>query len=52
MIKSTRVRWIGHVARIEKGGSAYILTEKSTGKTPLGRPQRGWEDIIKTDLIE
>ena len=50
VIKSSRLRWAGHVARIEEGRSAFkILTGKSTGKRPLGRPRRGWEDNIIMD---
>ena len=29
-----------------------ILTGKSTGKRPLGRPRRRWEDNIRMDLDE
>ena len=43
----------GHVARMEKGRSALkILTGKPTGKRPLGRPRRRWEDTIRIDLKE
>ena len=53
MIKSRRLRWQGHVARIEEGtGSFKILTGKPTGKRPLGRPRRRWEDNIRMDLEE
>ena len=53
MIKSIRLRWAGHVARMEEGSSAFkILTGKPTGKRPLGRPRRRWEDNIKMDLEE
>ena len=53
MIKSRRLRWAGHVARIEEGKSAFkILTGKPTGKRPLGRPRRRWEDNIRMDLEE
>ena len=46
MIKSRRLRWAGRVARLEEGRSAFkILTGKPTGKRPLGRPRRRWEDI-------
>ena len=52
-IKSRRLRWGGHVARIEEGRSAFkILTEKPTGKRPLGRPGHRWEDNIRMDLEE
>ena len=38
---SLRLRWVGHVARMEEGRSAFkILTGKSTGKRHLGRPRR------------
>ena len=53
VIKSRRLRWAGHVARIEGGRSAFkILTGKPTGKRPLGRPRRRWEDNIRMDLEE
>ena len=46
MIKSRRLRWTSHVARMKEGRSAFkILTGKSTGKIPLGRPMRRWEDL-------
>ena len=51
MIKSRRLRWAGHVARMEEGRSAFkILTGKPTGKRPLGRPRRRWEDNIRREL--
>ena len=44
-------RWTEHVARMEEGRSASkILTGKPTGKRPLGRPRRRWEDNIRMDL--
>ena len=43
VIKSRRLRWAGHVARMEEGRSAFkILTGKPTGKRPLGRPRCRW----------
>ena len=43
VIKSGRLRWTGHVTRIEEGSSAFkILTGKPTGKRPLGRPRGRW----------
>ena len=49
MIKSKRLRWAGHVARMEEGRSAFkILTSKPTGR----RPWRRWEDNIRMDLEE
>ena len=45
---SRRLRWAGHVARMEEGRSVFkILADKSTGKRHLERPRRRWEDIIK-----
>ena len=42
-----------NLARMEEGRSAFkILTDKSTGKIPLGRPRRRWEDNIRMDLEE
>ena len=47
------MRWAGQVARMEEGTSAFkILTGKSTGKRPLGKPRRRWEDNIRMDLEE
>ena len=47
LIKSRRLRWAGQVAIMEEGRSAFkILTGKPTGKRPLGRPRRRWEDNI------
>ena len=41
VIKCRRLRWAGHVARMEEGRSAFnILTGKPTGKRPLERPRR------------
>jgi hypothetical protein len=51
MIKSRRMRWAGHVARMGEKMNAYrILVGKPEGKKPLGRPRRRWEDNIKIDL--
>ena len=42
-----------HVARMEEGRSAFkILSGKPTGKRPLGRPRRRWEDNIRMNLKE
>jgi hypothetical protein len=53
MIKSRRMRWAGHVARIGEKKKAYrILAGKPEGKRPLGRPRRRWVDNIKIDFRE
>ena len=53
MIKSRRMRWAGHVARIAEGRDVHkVLVGKPDGKRPLGRPRRRWEDNIKMELEE
>ena len=48
VIKSRRLRWAGHVARMEEGRSALkILTSKPKGRRSLGRPRRRWEYNIR-----
>ena len=48
VIKSRRLRWAGHVARMKEGMSSFkIVTGKPTGKIPSGRPRRRWEDNIR-----
>ena len=51
VIKSRRLRWASHVARMEEGRSVFkILTVKPTGKRLLGRPRRKWEDNIRMEI--
>ena len=53
VIKSRRMRWAGHVARmVEKRGVYRDLVGKHEGKRPLRRPRRRWEDNIKMDFQE
>ena len=53
VIKSRRLRWAGHVARMKEGRSAFkILTGKATRKRTLRRSRRRWEDNIRMDLEE
>jgi len=53
VIKSRRMRWAEHVARIgEKRGVYRVLVGKPEGKGPLGRCMCRWEDNIKMDLQE
>jgi hypothetical protein len=50
IIKSRRVRWTGHVARMGEKRKAYrLLVGKPEGKRRLGRPRRRWVDNIKMD---
>ena len=45
LIKSRRMRWAGHVARMGKRRSLYrVLVRKAEGKRPLGRRRPQWED--------
>jgi hypothetical protein len=51
MVKSRRMRWAGHVARMGKKRYAYrLLVRKPEGKRPLGRPRRRWVDNIRRIL--
>jgi hypothetical protein len=52
-IKSRRMRWAGHAARMGEERKLYrVLMGKLEGKRPLGRPRRRWEDGIRVDLRE
>jgi hypothetical protein len=52
-VKSRRMGWSGHVARVKEGRNLYRdLVGKQEGKRPLERPRRRWEDGIKMDLRE
>ena len=51
VIKSRRMRWTGHVARMDEERGAYrVLVGKPEGKRPLGRPRRRCVDNIRMDL--
>ena len=53
VIKSRRMRWAGHVARVgEERGVYRVLVGKPEGKRPLGRPRHRWVDNIRMDLQE
>jgi hypothetical protein len=53
VMKSRRLRWAGHVARMgERRGAYRALVGKPEGRRPLGTPRRGWKDNIKMDLRE
>ena len=53
VIKSRRMRWAGHVARMgEERGAYRVLVGKLEGKRPLGRTKRRWVDNIRIDLQE
>ena len=53
VIKSRRMKWAGHVARMMEGRGVYrVLVGKPEGKILLGRPRRRWKDNISIDLQE
>jgi hypothetical protein len=53
IIKSRRMRWAGHVARMGAKRNVYrSLVGNPEGKRPLGRPRCRWIDNIKMDLLE
>jgi hypothetical protein len=53
VIKSRRLRWAGHVARMgEERGVYRVLVRKLEGKRPLGRTRRRWDDNVRMDLQE
>jgi hypothetical protein len=53
MIKSRRMIWAGHIARMGEGRGVFrVLVGKPEGKRPLGRPRRRWDDNIKMDIQE
>ena len=52
-VKSRRLGWVEHVARMEQPRNAYrVLLRKPEVKRPLGRSRRRWEENIKMDLRE
>ena len=53
VIKSRRMKWAGHVARMGVGRGVHrVLVGKPEGRRPLGRPRRRWVDNIRMDLQE
>jgi len=53
VIKSRRMRWAGHVARMgEERGVYRVLVGKPEGKRPMRRPRFRWVDNIRMDLQE
>jgi hypothetical protein len=53
IIKSRRMRWVGHVARMGERRNAYrLLVGNAERKGPLARLRRRWVDNVKMDLLE
>ena len=52
VIKSRRIRWAGHLARMGEGRcECWILMGKPEEKMSFGTPKRSWYDI-KMELKE
>ena len=52
VIKSRKMRWTGHVARMWSGEAYRVLVRKPEGNRTLGRRRRRWEDNINMDFQE
>ena len=53
VIKSRRMSWAGHMARMDEEREVYrVLVGKPEGRRPLGRPRCRWVDNIRMDLQE
>jgi hypothetical protein len=53
ILKSRRMRWVGHVSQLGEKRHAYrLLVGKPEEKRPLGRPRHRWVDNIKMDHLE
>jgi len=51
VVKSRRLRWVGHVAHMGEGRGVHrVLVGKPEGKRPLGRPRHRWEDNIRMEV--
>jgi hypothetical protein len=51
VIKSKRIRWAGHVARMGgRSGACMVLMRRHEGKRQLGKPRRRWEVVLKSIL--
>jgi hypothetical protein len=52
-IKSRRMRWVGHVARVGEERKVFkVLVGKSKGKRAHGKPRHRWVDGIRMDITE
>ena len=52
ILKQKRLRWLGHLCRMEDGRipKDLLFGELATGTRPLGRPSLRFKDICKQDL--
>jgi hypothetical protein len=53
-IVKERLRWLGHVVRMkdDRLPKIVLIGQPSRAKRKAGRPQLGWENVIKKDLKE
>ena len=52
VIRSMRLRWAGHVARMDEDRTArWIAFGTPNGTRPLGRPRKRWRDNLRETLI-
>ena len=52
VIKSSRMRWVEHVARIGRRGAYRVMVGRTKGERTLGKPRHRWKNNIKMDLQE
>ena len=53
MIKPRKIKWAGHIVKMEEGRSSFkIVTGKTLGKRSSGTPGRRWEDNTRIDFKE
>jgi hypothetical protein len=51
LIKSRRMRWVGHVARLGEERKLYrVLVGRPKGKRPHGKQRRRWKDEIRMEI--
>jgi hypothetical protein len=50
-IKAQRIKWLGHIQRMERGRPAgKLLDWKPMGIRPVGRPTQRWKEDVMEDL--
>ena len=54
LLRQRRLRWLGHVCRMEDGRipKDLLFGELATGSRPRGRPHLRFKDLCKRDLLE
>jgi hypothetical protein len=50
-IKSQRIKWLGHIQRMDQIRPARRLLDwKPMGTRPVGRPRQRWQEYVMEDL--